>query len=108
MEKERIKDFEKIESPFVRKMIDGNYVVTPEIAEGYDWVFNDDKVMAIEKLHGTNVSIIIQEGAVISIFNRTERIPFINKGKKWITEAILNSFECDYIDRLGDGPCIGR
>jgi len=52
----KIRDMPKIESPFIRKEIDGNYIVTPEIAEGYEWVFEDDSVMAIEKLHGTNVS----------------------------------------------------
>jgi len=30
-----IKDFPKIKSPFVRKMIKGKYVVTDEIEEGY-------------------------------------------------------------------------
>ena len=48
----------KLESPFVRKMIGNNYIVTNEIAKGYEWVFEDESVMAIEKLHGTNVSII--------------------------------------------------
>lgn len=47
-----IKDMPKLESPFVRKEINGNYIVTPEIAEGYEWVFNDDTVMAVEKLNG--------------------------------------------------------
>ena len=65
-----------------RKMIDGNYIVTDEIEEGYAWVFEDDSVMAIEKLDGTNVSIVIEEGTVTQVYNRTERIPFINKGKK--------------------------
>ena len=62
-----IKDMPKIESPFVRKEINGIYVVTPEIAEGYEWVFNDDKVLATEKLHGTNVSILIQDGIITSV-----------------------------------------
>lgn len=105
----KIKDFPKIECPFVRKLINkNNYLVTPEIAEGYKWVFEDDSVMAIEKLHGTNVSILIQEGTVTAIFNRTERIPFINKGKKWIIEAILNAKERGYLEFLGDGQHFGE
>ena len=56
----KIKNMPKLESPFVRKMVGKDYIVTNEIAEGYDWVFTDDSVMAIEKLHGTNVSIVIQ------------------------------------------------
>ncbi|MBI2151707.1 hypothetical protein HYU21_03225, partial [Candidatus Woesearchaeota archaeon] len=49
-----IKDMDKLDSPFIRKEIDGEYIVTPEITPGLEWVFTDDKVMAIEKLHGTN------------------------------------------------------
>ena len=101
-------DMPKLECPFVRKKVDGEYVVTNEITEGYDWVFDDESVMAIEKLHGTNVSILIREGAVVEIYNRTSRIPFINKGKKFISEGILNSFERGYIDLLGDGQHFGE
>lgn len=104
----KIQDMPKIECPFVRVMKDGKYIVTPEIAEGYEWVFEDETVMAIEKLHGTNVSIIIQEGTVIAVFNRTERIPFITKGKKWIIEGLLNSKERGYLEFLGDGQHFGE
>jgi len=100
----KINDMPKLESPFVRE----ENIVIDKIAEGYEWVFNDESVMAIEKLHGTNVSIVIIEGAVTEIYNRIERIPFINKGKKWITEGILNSKERGYIDELGDGQHFGE
>lgn len=104
-----IKDMPKLESPFIRKELDnGDYVLTPEINPGYEWVFEDSDVMAIEKLHGTNVSIVIFEGTVISVWNRTERIPFINKGKKWIIEGILNSYERGYMDLLADGQHFGE
>ena len=105
---EKIKDMPKLESPFVREEINGNYIVTPKIAEGYEWVFNDDTVMAIEKLHGTNVSIMIQDGVITSVWNRTERIPFFNKGKKFIIEGLLNSFERGYMEFLGDGQHFGE
>ena len=104
----KIRNMPKIESPFVRKMIDKNYILTDEITEGYEWVFEDDNVMAIEKLHGTNVSIVIVEGTVTQMYNRTERIPFINKGKKWITEGLLNSKERGYLEFLGDGQFFGE
>ena len=42
----------KLQSPFLRKEIDGNYIVTNEIEKGYEWVFEDTRVRAIEKLHG--------------------------------------------------------
>ncbi|MBS3080446.1 hypothetical protein J4221_03170 [Candidatus Pacearchaeota archaeon] len=104
----KINDMPKIECPFVRELINGNYIVTNKIAEGYEWVFKDDSVMAIEKLHGTNVSIVIVEGTVIQVYNRTERIPFITKGKKWIIESLLNSKERGYLEFLGDGQHFGE
>ena len=104
----KIHDFPKIECPFIRKEINGKYVVTPEIAEGMEWVFEDESVQAIEKLDGTNVSIIIVEGTVTAVFNRTERIPFITKGKKWIIEGLLNSKERGYLELLGDGQHFGE
>ena len=104
----KIQDMQKIESPFVRVMKDGNYVVKDLIATGYEWVFEDESVMAIEKLHGTNVSILIQDGNITSIWNRTERLPFFNKGKKFIIEGLLNSFERGYMSFLSDGQHFGE
>jgi hypothetical protein len=102
-----VQDMPKIESPFVRKVINGDYICTPEITEGYDWVFTDPQVKAVEKLHGTNVSIIITDGVITSIWNRTERIPFFNKGKRHIVEAVLNSYGRGYCE-LEDGQWFGE
>ena len=98
----------KLQCPFVRKEVNGDYIITDEITEGYDWVFEDESVMAIEKLHGTNVSIVIKEGVVAEIYNRTSRIQFINKGKKFISEGVLNSYERCYNDLLVDGQHFGE
>jgi len=105
----KIHDMPKIESVFKRKIDEhGNYIVYDEMEDEMKWVFEDDSVMAIEKLHGTNVSIVIEEGTVTAVFNRTERIPFINKGKKWLIEGILNSKERGYLEFLGDGQHFGE
>lgn len=104
----KIKDMSKLESPFVRKMVGKDYLVTDEITEGYDWVFEDDSVMAIEKLHGTNVSILIQDGIITGIWNRTERIPFFNKGKAHIVQGILESYKKGYMEFLPDGQHFGE
>ncbi len=104
----KIKDMPKLESPFVRKVIDGEYVVTNEITEGYEWVFEDESVIAVEKLHGTNVSIEIRDGQIVGIWNRTERIPFFCKGKGFIIKGILNSFDKKYMEFLGDGQHFGE
>jgi len=101
-------DMLKIQSPFVREVNDkGDYVVTPKITEGYEWVFEDDTVLAIEKLHGTNVSIIVESGIVTSLWNRTARIPFFNKGKSFITKGVLESFDRGYCE-LPDGQWFGE
>ena len=103
-----IKDMSKLESPFVRKEINGQYIVTNEIEEGYEWVFEDESVMAIEKLHGTNVSIQIADGVIVAIWNRTERIPFFNKGKKHIVEGVLESYSKGWTEFLSDGQHFGE
>lgn len=105
----KINDMPKIECPFVRKLMpNGDYIVTPEISKGFEWVFEDDTVMAVEKLHGTNVSIFIQDGIITGIWNRTERLPFFNKGKKHIIDGLLNSYERGYMEFLGDGQHFGE
>ena len=108
MEQIKICDMPKIECPFVRKEINGEYIVTNEINPEYDWVFEDENVMAIEKLHGTNVSILIQDGIIVSVWNRTERIPFFNKGKSHIIEGLIESFKRGYMEFLPDGQHFGE
>jgi len=100
-----INDMAKLESPFVRKEIDGVYVVTPEIAEGYEWVFNDPQVQAIEKLDGTNVSIIVEHGKITRIFNRTTEIDFWSGSP--IIQCLLNSSERKWL-HFTDGQYFGE
>jgi len=102
-----IKDMPKLESPFVRKVIDGQYIVTPEIAEGYEWVFDDENTIATEKLDGTNVSIVIEGGRITRIFNRTSEILFFNKGKTHIVMGVLESFQRGYTN-FTDGQYFGE
>ena len=59
-----VSDMPKLQSPFIRKTINGNYVVTPEIDPEYQWVFDEPAVKAIEKLDGTNVSVIVEDGEI--------------------------------------------
>lgn len=104
----KIQDMPKLESPFVRAMIGDDYIATSKIEEGYEWVFEDESVMAIEKLHGTNVSIVIQDGVIVAVYNRTERIPFFNKGKDFIIRGILESYKRGYMENLLDGQHFGE
>jgi len=104
-----VEDMPKLESPFEREMNDkGEYLVTSKIREGYEWVFEDPSVVAIEKLHGTNVSIVIVDGAIKSIWNRTERLPFFCKGKSHIIDGVLESFRRGYMDLMDDGQWFGE
>ena len=76
-----IVDFPKIKSPFVREKINGRYLVTPKIEEGYEWVFEDEGVKAVDKLHGTNICVTIEDGKVYAVDNRKTRVlesPFID------------------------------
>ncbi len=101
------KDMPKLESPLVRERRGEAYLVTPQIAEGLDWVFTDDTVLATEKLDGTNVSIVIDHGQIVSIWNRTEQIPFFKKGKSHLIEGVLEAFKKGYCD-LPDGQHFGE
>ena len=104
----KIHDMPKLESPFVRVLDEnGNYLVTPEITKGYEWVFNDSEVLCTEKLDGTNVSVVIENGHIESIWNRTERLPFFNKGKSHIIKGIMESYERGYLE-LPDGQHFGE
>ena len=103
-----MKDMPKLHSPFVRDHIDGAYVVTDEITEGYDWVFDCEDVVAVEKLNGTNVSILVNQGMVQGIWNRTTQVPFINKGKQFIIEGVQNAFERGWLKELFDGQHFGE
>ena len=99
----KIKDMPKLESPFVRKEINGQYILTDEMAEGYEWVFEDESVMAIEKLHGTCVSIELIQNTVTRIFNRGKRIQFIPDDRHHVIEGILNAKKKGYLEFLEDG-----
>lgn len=110
-----IVDFPKIQSPFVRKHINKRYVVTPEITEGYEWVFKDDGVIASDKLHGTNVCMIFKEGKLFAIDNRDTRIvfdPFIhlytNTQTARMMQGLLNSIEKGWVKANSNSRVYGE
>lgn len=103
----KIIDYPKIESPFMREVINGEYVVTPRITPGMEWVFNDESVMCVEKLDGSNTSIVVEGGMITSVWNRTERLPFFNKGKSHYIQGLLEAFNRGYCE-LPDGQHWGE
>jgi len=102
-----IHNMPKLDSPFVRKDINNKHVVIDAVNPGYEWVFDDNRVIATEKLNGTNVSIIIENGKITRIFNRTTEIPFFNKGKTFIVQGVLEAFQRDYTN-FTDGQYFGE
>jgi len=104
------KDYPKLHSPFERKDIDGEYVVTDSINKDCEWVFKDDRVKAVEKLHGTNVSVMVQGGQVTGVWNRKNRIKHFSddRGDQYIIKGILESINRGYVDRLPDGQHFGE
>ena len=98
----------KLESPFVRRKNDkGNFVVFPEIAEGYSWVLVDEQVLATEKLPGTNILTVLRDGRIKSIWNRGEEIPFFRGTHRRLIDGLLNAFPRGYCS-LPDGQWFGE
>lgn len=101
------KDMPKLESPFVRS--GDNYLVTDKINPGYEWVFEDDLVTCQEKLDGTNVSIVIENGKITQVLNRKNRMDILSKVP--VMEAIRNSYEkgyCNFTDGQYFGEAVGE
>ncbi|HAI74016.1 MAG TPA: hypothetical protein DCS28_03475 [Candidatus Moranbacteria bacterium] len=110
-----LKDFPKLHSPFVRKEIDGRYIVTPEIDPDYSWVF-ESGVRASDKIDGTNICIRIKNGNISEIFNRTNEKNIFNIHKtNWeaacfegIAQAIKRGWCANWEDGDHYGELIGE
>jgi len=111
--------FPKIHSPFKRKENeDGEYVVYDEVSDGYEWVFQNDDVLAVEKLHGTNTAVRIRQGEhglLLDGYTRHGPEPFqqvdpysADYHHRRICRAIQNSYRRGYLDELGEGVFYGE
>lgn len=124
-----VKDFPKVECPFVRKTYPVNpkdwkkhgaalglrtpevYLVTPEINPGYEWVINDPGTTAVEKLHGTNMALVTENGRLVHLQNRKNPVDFLQVmgGKSFLVEGVFTAAAKDLIakDGLQFGECLG-
>lgn len=111
-----ITDFPKIKSPFKRTHNEkGEYVVIPEIEEGYEWIF-EDGVRAVDKLHGTNICVHFHNGQVVAVDNRTTRILELpieihskNVGRKSrFLMGILNAADKGWLEPFENGRVYGE
>lgn len=99
--------FPKLESPFVREETDsGEYLVTDEVADGYEWVFEDESVLAVEKLDGENVAVYIDEDGAISGISTRDGVsvePFGNVAHTHIVKGVLDAHGRGWTDSLAAG-----
>lgn len=105
-----VKDMPKLESLFVRKLNNKDeYLVTPKINPGYEWVLDgkENEVVCMEKLDGTDVSVIIENKKVVGIYNRLNKIELFGKGTRNIIEGLLESQDRNFLD-LPDGQHFGE
>ncbi len=100
-------DFPKLESPFVRDQA-SDYKVRNEIAEGYEWVFEDDDVICTEKINGAGVSIVIQDGQLISLWNRNNSVPIGTLVTNHHLMGVRNAYMKKRIDLSQDGQVFGE
>jgi len=87
-----IKDMPKLKSPFERGDVNGKHKCLPIFCEDYHWILNPEKVIATEKFDGTNVSVIIEDGDIKYVLNRTNKID-LWKSKEWFYNGIKRAID---------------
>lgn len=100
-------DFPKLLSPFKRDET-SNYKVRNEIEDGYEWVFEDDNVVCTEKINGEGISIVIQDGQLISLWNRNNSVPIGMFVTNYALMGIRNAYMKKRIDLSKDGQVFGE
>ncbi len=122
-------DFPKIQCPLLRQTFPVNreqfkqhgsslklrvpevYLVIDQVNPGYEWVFEDPETIAVEKLDGTNIKILLEKGRLLEVQNRKNIIdPLqIMHGKTFIMEGIFRSLDKGYVKENGEqvGELIG-
>jgi len=102
-------DMPKLQSPFIRKELNNSYVCIPKINSDYRWAFTKEST-AIEKLDGTNISIVIRDKTITSIHNRKNLIDIWKKGNSIFASGLLSSIDREYISikTTEDGQYFGE
>jgi len=105
----KLNDMPKLESPFEREEVNGNFVCVPKFRKEYLWILDKDKVIATEKFDGTNVSVYIEDGKIKKILNRENDID-IWKQKEWFYTGIKRAIDEGKfkLDRMTDGQYFGE
>ena len=98
-----IRDMPKLESPFVRE--DG--ICIPKIVNEHRWVFTHD-CTAVDKLHGTNVSVLVQRGLVTNMYNRAHQVGLFSHESSRFYTGITRAIEKGYFIPGVDGQYFGE
>lgn len=69
------------------------YLVVDRVNPGYEWVFEDPDTFAVEKLDGTNVKILMEDGRLVAMQNRKNVIDPVKLcgGKPYLMQAVVNA-----------------
>jgi len=124
-----LSDFPKLHCPFIRQTFKINsgqykeararfnlrrpevYLVVDKINSGYEWVFDDEDTIAVEKLNGTNIKIRTENGRLSAVQNRKNIIdPLQIMGSQgFIMEGLFRAIDKGYIKKDGEqaGELIG-
>jgi len=114
-------DFPKLHCPFIRKDFEVNeddwekygrelqlrrpsvYLVINKINPGYEWVFDDEDTFAVEKLDGTNIKLMTENGRLTALQNRKNIIDPLQiiKGQSFILEGVFQSIGKWYVKQNG-------
>lgn len=122
-------DFPKLQAPFIRQTFKVDvlqwkklgrqyqlrspevYLAVNQINPGYEWVFEDPETFAVEKLHGTNVKVLMEGGRISAIQNRKNLVDplLIAKGQNFILEGLLHTAGRGHLPAEGEhaGELIG-
>lgn len=116
-----LSNFPKVRCPFIRKDFKVNkvewekygrqlqlrqpyaYLVTDEIVPGYEWVFEDKDTIAVEKLNGSNIKLMTENGRLIALQNRKNIIDPLQiiKGNSHIIEGVFQSIGKGFVNHDG-------
>lgn len=119
---ETLTDFPKIRCPFIRQTFPVNqdhfnerghryglrkpevYLVVDRVNPDFEWVFEDEDTIAVEKLNGTNIKFKTENGRLAVLQNRKNVIdPLqIMHGKTFIMEGIFHSISKGYVQTDGE------
>jgi hypothetical protein len=114
--------FPKVHSPFEREENESDeYVVFDSVNDGYEWVFENDDVIAVEKLDGTNCAVEMGRDSHSNSLRPVESYtrhgtepfqvakPYGDSGAhRQIVRAVQNSMQRGYLRSLDEGVHYGE